>query len=115
VFVEDGVVSECSSSNFYAVIDGALVTHPVGPKVLPGITRAVLLKCARELGIAVEERPPGIDECRRAEELLISSTTREVSWVGVWDDRTVGSGECGEVTRRLHEALRRRIEREIGA
>jgi D-alanine transaminase len=114
VFVDGGVVSECSSSNFYAVIDGTLVTHPVGPKVLPGITRAVLLECAQELGIAVEERPGSIDECRRAEELFISSTTREVSWVGAWDDRTVGSAGCGELTRRLHEALRRRIEGEIG-
>jgi D-alanine transaminase len=114
VFIEDGVVSECSSSNFYAVIGGALVTHPVGPKVLPGITRAVLLQCAKELGIPVEERPPGESECRRADELFISSTTREVSWVQSWDGQTIGNGRCGDLTHRLHRALRQRITRETG-
>src|SRR5687767_14512414 len=42
VFVEDGFVSECSASNLFVVRGGKLITHPVGPKVLPGITRAVL-------------------------------------------------------------------------
>jgi len=115
VFVEDGLVSECSSSNFYVMIDGTLVTCPVGPKVLPGITRAVLIECAKELGMAVEERAPKEVECRRAQEMFISSTTREVSWVEQWDGRVVGNGRCGEVTARLHRALRERIAREVGA
>jgi D-alanine transaminase len=109
VFVENGVVTECSSSNFYAVVDGALVTHPAGPKVLPGITRAVLLECARELGIKAEERPLGEEEARRAPELFITSTTREISWVSHWDGRPVGKGARGEITLRLHRALRQRI------
>jgi D-alanine transaminase len=110
VFVENGVVSECSASNFFAVIGGRLVTHPVGPKVLPGITRAVLLECARELGIGVEERAVGLEEARSADEVFITSTTREVSPVGVWDGRAVGRGN--EVTVRLHRALRERVGRE---
>ena len=115
VFVENGVVSECSSSNFFAVTGGRLVTHPVGPKVLPGITRAVLLECAKELGINVEERSLRDEEARCASEVFITSTTREISWVSHWDGSTVGGKRAGEVTLRLHRALRDRIGRAVSA
>ncbi len=111
VFVDRGAVNECSASNFFAVIGGRLVTHPVGPKVLPGITRAVLFECARELGIAVEERPIGLDEAKRADELFITSTTREISPVGTWDGETVGRSRL--VTGRLHRALKERVARAV--
>jgi D-alanine transaminase len=115
VFVERGVVTECAASNLFAVIDGRLITHPVGPRVLPGITRTVLLDCAKELGIPAEERPLGEKEAIGAEELFITSTTREVSWVGTWNSLGVGGGHCGEVTRALHEALRERVAIETEA
>jgi D-alanine transaminase len=109
-FVEDGVVTECSASNLFAVVGGRVVTHPVGPKVLPGITRAVLLDIASELGIGVDERPLREDEARRADEVFITSTTREISWVSTWNGQPVGTARgCGPVTRRLHEALQRRV------
>lgn len=107
VFVDGGFVTECSASNFFAVIGGRLVTCSVGPKVLPGITRAVLLECAAELGIGVEERAMTVGEARGAEELFITSTTREISPVSHWDGEAVGRGRG--VTMRLHEALRTRI------
>jgi D-alanine transaminase len=109
-FVEDGVVSECSASNLFVVIGGRVVTHPVGPKVLPGITRAVLFEVATELGIAVDERPPREDEARAADEVFITSTTREISWVSTWNGQPVGATRaCGPVTRRLHEGLQLRV------
>src|SRR5215217_3811480 len=64
VFVEHGLVSECSASNLFAVIGGRLVTCPIGPKVLPGITRKVLLELAGELGIPVEERAMTLAEAK---------------------------------------------------
>jgi D-alanine transaminase len=111
-FVEDGIVSECSASNLYAVIGGRVVTHPVGPKVLPGITRAVLLEVAAELGIPLDERPLREHEAKAADEVFITSTTREISWVSKWDAKPVGGGRCGPVTRRLHEGLLARVRRE---
>ena len=110
VLVEDGVVSECSASNIFAVIGGKLVTHPVGPKVLPGITRAVLFECARDLGIPVEERGLRVDEAKGADEVFITSTTREISPVGTWDGQAVGRGNA--LTKRLHAALKERVSRE---
>jgi D-alanine transaminase len=115
VFVDNGIVSECAASNLFAVIDGALVTHPVGSRVLPGITRAVLLECARSLDIPLQERPLGEKETIAADELFITSTTREISWVGMWNEQTIGTGVCGPITRALHEALRDRVAMETDA
>jgi D-alanine transaminase len=108
VFVDEhGVVSECSTSNLFAVVAGRIVTHPAGPNVLPGITRLVVLRCAADLGIAVDERPMSQGEAIAADELFITSTTREVAWVENWNKRRVGSGRSGPVTARLHHAFRR--------
>jgi D-alanine transaminase len=111
VFIEDGIASECSASNLYAVIGGRVVTHPVGPKVLPGITRAVLLQVASELGIPVDERPLNEAEAKAADEVFITSTTREISWVSTWDGKPAGGGKCGPITRKLHEGIQARVRR----
>ena len=112
VFVEDGYVSECSTSNLFFVIGEKLVTHPLGPKVLPGITRDYLLACARDLDVPVEERPVREGEAVRANEVFISSTTREISWVSRWNNEPVGGERCGPVTVKLHHALRERVAQE---
>lgn len=112
VFIENGIVTECSSSNIFGVIGGKLVTHPAGSKVLPGITRELLLEIAPKMGIKVEERGMREDEIAAAEELFITSTTREISWVAKWNDRSVGRGKCGEITRKLHEALREAVRQQ---
>jgi branched-subunit amino acid aminotransferase/4-amino-4-deoxychorismate lyase len=88
------------------------VTHPVGTKVLPGITRKVLLEIAEELGIEVDERAIREDEAPRADEMFITSTTREIAWVSRWNDIYIGQGRCGEVTIRLHRALQDRVRRD---
>ena len=107
---EHGIVAECTSSNLFFVMDGVLVTHPVGARVLPGITRDLVIDCARQSGIAVQERPVHVDEAKRAAEVFITSTTRQVIWVNRWDDPQVGGGRCGEITIKLAEALQRRID-----
>jgi D-alanine transaminase len=106
VFIDGDAVTECSASNLFAVIGGKVVTHPVGNKVLPGITRHVLLKLAAKLGIPVEERPWTQRQALAADELFIASTTREISWVSHWSGRPVRPGRCGPITQRLHRALK---------
>jgi D-alanine transaminase len=110
VFVDMGFVTECSSSNLFAVIGGKLVTHPIGSKVLPGVTRAVILDIAGELGIEVDERAIREEEAPWAQELFISSTLREIGWVSRWNDIYIGRGRCGKITAMLHRALRERID-----
>jgi len=113
VFIDNGQVTECSASNIFAVIGKRLVTHPVGSKVLPGITRALLLELAPSVGLEPDERSWREEEARRADELFITSTTREISWVARWNDRYIGQGKCGAATKKLHEALLECVKREI--
>jgi D-alanine transaminase len=80
--------------------------------VLPGITRAVLLKCAADLGIPVEERAITEAEAKRADELFITSTTREISWVSHWNQEPAGGSSCGPITLALHRALQTRVSAE---
>jgi D-alanine transaminase len=114
VFISADSVTECSASNLFAIIGKRLVTHPVGSKVLPGITRAVLLELAPTLGLEPDERALREEEAKRADELFITSTTREISWVARWNDRYIGQGRCGPMTKKLHAALREKIVRETG-
>ena len=111
-FVDGGCVTEGSASNIFAVVGGKLVTHPVGSKVLPGITRAIVIELATELGIEVDERAIREDEAPRADELFVTSTTREVAWVSRWNDIYIGCGRCGRTTAALHTALRDRVAAE---
>lgn len=102
---EKDMVAECTSSNLFAVIDGVLVTHPVGPRVLPGVTRDVAIECAKSAGIEVQERPISLPELQRADEAFITSTSRQVVWVKLLDDATIGNGSCGKLTRRVSQLL----------
>ncbi len=114
-FVDGGFVNECSASNLFAVVGGKLVTHPVGTKVLPGITRSIVLELAAELGIEVDERAIREDAAPRADELFITSTTREIAWVSRWNDIYIGTGRCGRVTEALHRAYQERVRGELAA
>jgi D-alanine transaminase len=113
VFVENGRTSECSASNFFTVVDRTLITAPVGPKVLPGITRAILLQIAPQIGLSVEERCIGVAEALGADELFITSTTRELSWVREWDGKIIANGRCGPITLKLHQKYQQRVQQAI--
>jgi len=98
----EGRVTEGSSSNAYIIDrDGRLVTHPLGPAILGGITRSVLLELAREDGIEVVERPFSLEEAKAAREALMTSTSSLVLPVVRIDDRAIGNGRPGSITTRL--------------
>lgn len=108
IFIHEGNVTEGSSSNVFMVKNGTLITHPVGAKVLPGVTRDVLLRCAKTLKIPLEERALSLEDAKRAQEVFITSSTRELVWVSKWDGTKIAS-ECGTVTKRLHVEYRKCI------
>lgn len=114
VFVDGGVVTECAASNLFAIFGKQLVTHPVGPKVLPGITRMVLMDLAKEVDLQPVQRPMSEAEAMQADEVFITSTTREMSWVSEWNGRGVAPGRCGPATLRLHQAYQQRVARDAG-
>jgi D-alanine transaminase len=109
IFIHNGNVTEGSASNLFMVQSGRLITHPAGEKVLPGVTRDVLLDCAKTLGIPVEERPMPLEEARRANEVFITSSTRELVWVNRWDNQQIADGRCGPICCKLHEEYRKRV------
>lgn len=109
IFIHEGVATEASHSNFFAVFDGKVVTHPRSPKILPGITREVVLELCRELRIPVEETPPVATRLPQAGELFLSRTTGEVVPIVRLDNVVIADGKPGPITRRLQEAFAYRI------
>lgn len=106
-----GEIAECAQSNVFLVRDGEALTPPLATGLLEGVTRNLLFEIGPEIGIAVRERTLPLKEVETADEVFITSTTREVLPVTTLDGRPVGSGVPGPVTRALAEAFRRRARR----
>jgi D-alanine transaminase len=107
----EGMVTEGSASNAY-IVDGAgrLITHPLGERILGGITRSVVLELAREENIEVVEQPFSLDEALRAREAALSSTSSWLLPVTAIDGRTVSNGMPGHVVRLLMARYAARLE-----
>ncbi len=101
----NGHVAEGSGENLFMVRGGKLVTPPLYSAVLAGITRDSVLTLARDLQIAVEERPIQRGELYIADEIFLTGTAAEITPIRSVDRVTVGSGGRGPVTRRLQEAF----------
>jgi D-alanine transaminase len=99
-----GEVVEGSHTSAFAVQNGELWTAPLGPHLLPGITRALVVQLAQRAGIPVIERSLPAAELSQIDELFVTGTTSEVLPVTRVDNRPVGTGRPGPVTRRLFEA-----------
>ena len=107
IFVRNDVLIEGSHSNLFAVIGGQLVTYELCGYILGGITRKLVIERAPELGLAVHEEPIHISQLDRIEELFLTGTTTEIMPVTRLDNRRIGDGKPGPVTRRLLEAYQR--------
>jgi D-alanine transaminase len=109
IFVaEDQTVREATSSNVFIVKNGTAVTHPLTRRILPGITRMVILSACKELKIPVEERLFKTDELYGADEVFLTGTTTEVLPIVKIDDRTISQGTPGPITRQFYKELRSR-------
>lgn len=105
IFVRDGLVTEATSSNVFAVLDGQVYTHPLA-NILPGVTRDVVIQLVREAGLTLREEAVTLPRLRRAEEIWLTSTVIEVLPVTSLDGRPVGDGRPGPVYRQVREAFR---------
>jgi len=105
-----GELAECTQSNLFIVKNGAALTPPIDAGLLPGITREFLFDVGREAGIAVREAVLRDDDLLGADESFLTSTTREVVPIVQVDDRTIGAGRPGPVTRALLDGYRRKAE-----
>jgi branched-chain amino acid aminotransferase len=100
-----GQVAEASGENLFMVKQGRLVTPPLGSAILAGITRDTMIQLAGDLGIPVEERTFARDELYTADEVFLTGTAAELTPVREIDDRRIGDGMPGPVSRRVQEAF----------
>ncbi|MFP4200720.1 MAG: aminotransferase class IV [Clostridia bacterium] len=116
VLVErDGTVTEGTVSNLFAVIDGAVQTHPLGPRILAGISRKVTLEAAEELDLDSKEEAFEEGDLWRASELFFTNTYCEVLPVVRVDGQPIGDGLPGPVAKRLRKQFRLIVKQETGA
>ncbi len=103
-------VAECTSANIFVVSSGQILTPPLSSGCLPGVTREVLLEIAPAAGFPVVERPLVLESLDEAEEVFLSSTTREVGGV-----REIGGRRQfkapGRITSALEETFRDYVRR----
>ena len=100
-----GHVAEATGENLFMVRRGVLRTPPTSSAILEGITRDTVIALARELGLRVDEAPIARDELYLADEVFLCGTAAEITPVREIDDRTVGAGAMGPVTKQLQAAF----------
>jgi branched-chain amino acid aminotransferase len=101
---EHGNVVECTAANLFWVSQGKLYTPPLSAGCLPGVTRQILLKLAPAVGLPIAEEDATFDVLRRADELFITSTTRQVQGVGAVESYQIPNAP-GPFTTRLAKAF----------
>jgi D-alanine transaminase len=102
ILFRDGRLTEASASNVFIVRDGVVLTPPKDNLVLPGITYDVVIEIARAREFQLEVRPVSEAEVRGADEIWITSSTKEVLAVTTFDGKPVGDGKPGPLFRRMH-------------
>jgi branched-chain amino acid aminotransferase len=100
-----GFVSEGSGENIFLVRDGELWTPPLSGSILPGITRAVVLHLAKELGLTVNIANIPREMLYIADEVFFTGTAAELTPIRSVDKIQVGDGKPGAITRKLQKAL----------
>jgi len=104
-----GNVAECTADNLFIVRDGQVLTPAVTEGILEGVTREVILKLCRNLNIPCAEKTLQRHDLYIAQECFLTGTGAEVVPVTKIDNRPVGSGQVGSITRRLLDAFRKYI------
>ena len=101
--IQDGFVTEGTSNNAYIVKGNKIITRELSNDILHGITRAAVLRFAREAQMEIEERSFTIDEAKEADEAFITSASAFVMPVVEIDGVALGDGTPGSVAKRMRE------------
>jgi branched-chain amino acid aminotransferase len=102
-----GELAECSVSNLFVVSGGKVLTPPLSAGLLPGITREFLFEIGQSAGIPFDEAVLRDEDLFGADEVFLTSTTREIMPIVRVDDAVIGSGVPGPVTNTLRKAFRK--------
>jgi D-alanine transaminase len=107
ILLRNGELMEASSSTVQVVIGGELRTPPNSRRILPGTTRGAVEELATRIGLPYRAVPVSEEQLRRADEIWISASTREVQPVTTLDGQPVGSGRPGPLWRRVYDEFQR--------
>lgn len=114
ILVRDGIVTESSHANVFAVLNGVIRTHPTNELILPGVTRAVVIELARMLELSLSEEAVTEAELAAAEEVFLAGTTTDVMPVVSVNGSAVSDGKPGPITMKLFRHLRAHLDRSCG-
>lgn len=109
----NGYVSEGSGENLFFVMNGKLLTPPLGASVLPGITRDTVIVLSRELGLEVVEQLIPREMLYIADELFFTGTAAEITPIRSVDKIKVGAGTAGPITRKLQDLFFKYLDMEV--
>jgi D-alanine transaminase len=102
ILFRDGKLTEASASNVFVVRGGVILSPPKSNLILPGITFDVVTELARGAGLPLEFRAVAEGEVRAADEIWVTSSSKEVLAIVTLDGKPVGEGRPGPVFRRMH-------------
>jgi D-alanine transaminase len=102
ILIRDGLATEGAASNLFVVHEGIIRTPPKGPLLLPGITRDLVIELAAENQIPYEEANILEADLARAEEIWLTSSTKEILAVTQLDGKPVGNGNPGPLWERMY-------------
>lgn len=114
ILVRDGYAMEATAANLFLVSGGEIITPAKDEHILPGVTRDLLVEMALERGLLVTERPIRAGELANADEIWLTSTTKEIRPVTRLNDKPVGDGVAGPVWHEindLYQQLKHRLYR----
>ncbi|MBX3440036.1 MAG: D-amino acid aminotransferase [Planctomycetaceae bacterium] len=106
----DGTITEGSHMSAFGVMDGQVLTSPLSPSILPGITRGLLARLAARCDVPLQETSFRVTDLPQLDELFLTGTTSEVLPVVQVDGQAIGTGRPGPVTRALQAAYRQFLE-----
>ena len=112
--IEDGFVTEGTSSSAFIIKDGVLITKPLSNEILPGIRRKVILGFAGELGLKIEQRKFSMAEVYEADEVFISAATLPLLPVVKADGKPINGGKVGKYVLMLRQMYIDKIKKEAG-
>ena len=103
ILIKDGLAMEGAASNLFIVDDGQIITPPKGEHLLPGITRDLVLELTAEAEVPYCEAPITAEQLDSADEIWLTSSTREIMPVTRLDDRPINNGKPGDLWQKMFD------------
>ena len=105
ILCRDGIITEGASSNVFIVKNNCIFTHPKGSNILPGITRDLVILCAKKLNLKVQEITFDKKALINADEVWITSSTREIIPITLIDTLKISRGNAGPLWSIIYDSF----------